>query len=104
MTEHVDSAVPEARETGRLEAFSDGVFAIAITLLVLELKVPDVAVAGTSPKALAALLHQWPSYVGLVTSFSTVLIMWVHHHAILRLTCAGPTRGCISRTAGCCSV
>jgi len=49
------------------------VFAIAITLLVLELKVPDVAVAGTSPRALAAaLLHQWPSYVGLVTSFSTV--------------------------------
>jgi len=88
MTGRVDSAVPEARETGRLEAFSDGVFAIAITLLVLELKVPDVAVAGTSPKALAAaLLHQWPSYVGLATSFSTVLIMWVHHHAILRNVC-----------------
>ena len=76
--------VSEEKETGRLEAFSDGVFAIAITLLVLELKVPDTS-AATSPVALAkALLQQWPSYVGLVTSFFTILIMWVHHHAILR--------------------
>jgi len=80
--------VNEEKETGRLEAFSDGVFAIAITLLVLELKVPDVATAAHSPAALArALLQQWPSYVGLVTSFFTVLIMWVHHHAILRNVC-----------------
>jgi len=76
------------KETGRLEAFSDGVFAIAVTLLVLELKVPDVANAGIAPAALAkALWHEWPSYVGLVTSFFTVLIMWVHHHAILRNVC-----------------
>lgn len=75
----------EEKETGRLEAFSDGVFAIAITLLVLELKVPTVSETGGSPGALAkALLQQWPSYIGLVTSFFTVLIMWVHHHAILR--------------------
>jgi len=78
----------EEKETGRLEAFSDGVFAIAITLLVLELKVPDLALTGGSPSALAkALLQQWPSYVGLVTSFFTILIMWVHHHAILRNVC-----------------
>jgi len=76
------------KETGRLEAFSDGVFAIAITLLVLELKVPDVGSAGMAPSALAkALWHEWPSYVGLITSFFTVLIMWVHHHAILRNVC-----------------
>jgi TMEM175 potassium channel family protein len=76
------------KETGRLEAFSDGVFAIAITLLVLELKVPDLHAASGSPAALGeALLQQWPSYVGLVTSFFTVLIMWVHHHAILRNVC-----------------
>jgi uncharacterized membrane protein len=75
----------EEKETGRLEAFSDGVFAIAITLLVLELKVPAVSVAGVSPGSLGkALLQQWPSYIGLVTSFFTILIMWVHHHAILR--------------------
>jgi uncharacterized membrane protein len=78
----------EEKETGRLEAFSDGVFAIAITLLVLELKVPEVKDAGSSAAALAkALLQQWPSYIGLITSFFTVLIMWVHHHAILRNVC-----------------
>ncbi len=84
MEEHIAHAHPE-KETGRLEAFSDGVFAIAITLLVLELKVPSLTVASGSPAELGkALLRQWPSYIGLVTSFFTILIMWVHHHAILR--------------------
>jgi uncharacterized membrane protein len=82
------SEASEEKETGRLEAFSDGVFAIAITLLVLDLKAPDAAATGGSPLQLAkALLQQWPSYVGLVTSFFTILIMWVHHHAILRNVC-----------------
>jgi TMEM175 potassium channel family protein len=73
------------KETGRLEAFSDGVFAVAITLLVFELKVPPIPPDGATPAALAqALLHLWPSYFALVTSFFTILIMWMHHHAILR--------------------
>lgn len=73
------------KETGRLEAFSDGVFAIAITLLVLELKVPTIPASGATFASLAkALLQLWPSYLALVTSFFTVLIMWMHHHAILR--------------------
>jgi Endosomal/lysosomal potassium channel TMEM175 len=60
----------EEKETGRLEAFSDGVFAIATTLLVLDLKDPDAAVTGGSPAQLAkALLRQWPNYIGLVTSY-----------------------------------
>jgi hypothetical protein len=55
-------------------ASSDAVFAIAIALLVLELKVPDLGAAGVSPGSLGkALLQQWPSYVGLVTSFFTIL-------------------------------
>ncbi len=75
-------AIPE-KETGRLEAFSDGVFAIAITLLILELKVPALVSADISAPSLGkALLQQWPSYFSLVTSFFTILVMWLHHHAI----------------------
>jgi uncharacterized membrane protein len=67
-------------ETNRLEAFSDGVFAIAITLLILEIKVPrDLAPPATLAQALA---HQWPSYLAFVTSFFTILIMWVNHHRL----------------------
>ncbi len=71
-----------ARFTGttRLEAFSDGVFAIAITLLILDIKVPrDVVLPETLGAALA---HQWPSYLAFVTSFVTILIMWVNHHRL----------------------
>jgi Endosomal/lysosomal potassium channel TMEM175 len=76
MPEQVANPPTEARHTSRLEAFSDGVFAIAIMLLVLELKVPNLETAGSSPAALGkALLPQWPSYAGLVTSFFTILIM-----------------------------
>jgi uncharacterized membrane protein len=66
--------MPEAKETGRLEAFSDGVFAIAITLLVLDLKVPS----GTP--LLTGLLGEWPVYVAYVISFAFILIMWMNHH------------------------
>ncbi len=87
MQEPISQPQPE-KETGRLEAFSDGVFAIAITLLVLELKVPTLPSTGITPAALAqGLLQQWPSYIGLVTSFFTILIMWVHHHGIFRNIC-----------------
>ena len=71
----------EEKETGRLEAFSDGVFAVAITLLVVDLKVPLTDLKTASSLALA-LLRQWPSYLAFVTSFATILIMWVNHHAI----------------------
>lgn len=64
--------------TTRLEAFSDGVLAIAITLLVLEVKVPS---AGHG-KLLAALRDQWPSYAAYALSFVVIGIMWVNHHGI----------------------
>ena len=65
--------------TSRTEAFSDGVFAIAATLLVLELKVPDVEPGGLSD----ALTGSWPSYATYVVSFLTIGIIWVNHHAVL---------------------
>jgi uncharacterized membrane protein len=79
------SAPGEEKETGRIEAFSDGVFAIAITLLILELKVPHLPEGAPAGALAAALLHQWPSYVALVTSFFTILVMWANHHAVFAL-------------------
>ena len=72
-----------ASDTTRLEAFSDGVFAIAITLLVLDLKVPRELAEG--PSLGRVLLAQWPSYLAFVTSFLTILIMWVNHHRMFTL-------------------
>jgi uncharacterized membrane protein len=72
----------DARETGRVEAFSDGVFGIAVTLLVLDLKVPRTAdLAGRAALA-TALIRQWPTYLSYVLSFLTVLIMWANHHRL----------------------
>jgi uncharacterized membrane protein len=64
--------------TTRLEAFSDGVIAVAITLLVLDIRVPDV-----SHGLGHALLRQWPSYAAYVTSFITIGIIWINHHAAI---------------------
>jgi uncharacterized membrane protein len=75
----------DVNETARVEAFSDGVFAIAVTLLVLQLKVPVLPAKPTPPMLAAALAEEWPSYFAFATSFVTVLIMWVNHHAIFRL-------------------
>jgi uncharacterized membrane protein len=77
----------EHKETGRIEAFSDGVFAVAITLLVFDLKVPQPPPGETFTVAELgkALYLQWPSYLAFVTSFATILIMWVSHHSIFKL-------------------
>ena len=68
------------KETSRLEAFSDGVFAIAITLLILDIKVPRELPEGVS--LWQALLRQWPSLIAFLTSFFTILIMWINHHRV----------------------
>ena len=64
---------------GRLEAFSDGVFAIAITLLVLELSVPKGHPEGGLWGALG---REWPSFFAYLVSFLVIGIMWVNHHAM----------------------
>ena len=68
--------------TGRIEAFSDGVFAIAITLLIIEIAVPHVQGGDSLGDALA---DQWPSYFAYVLSFVTIGIYWANHHSFFRL-------------------
>jgi uncharacterized membrane protein len=67
----------DGKEPSRTEAFSDGVFAIAITLLVLDLRVPQLEESASSVELAHALLKRWPSYLAFVTSFATILIMWI---------------------------
>lgn len=66
--------------TGRAEAFSDGVFAIAITLLVLDIGVPS----RDFDNLWSGILHQWPAYLAYVTSFMTIGGIWLAHHGIFR--------------------
>ena len=72
----------DTMDTARLEAFSDGVFAVAITLLALEIRVPGVRGGETLT---SALLGQWPSYFAYALTFIYILIMWINHHALFRL-------------------
>jgi uncharacterized membrane protein len=70
-------------ETNRIEAFSDGVLAIAVTLLVLDLRVPlKEALRGSLASALAG---KWPAYAAYVTSFLIIGIIWVNHHGVFEL-------------------
>ncbi len=79
-------------ESSRVEAFSDGVFAIALTLLVLDLQAPS----GGRGTFLDALATQWQSYLALLASFLNISAIWVHHHDLftrvrrvdIRLICA----------------
>jgi len=75
-------------ETARVEAFSDGVFAIAITLLILDVHVPTSAPGHLG----TALARQWPTYIAFLMSFSFIGIMWVNHHRLFN-----HIRGCDNR-------
>jgi uncharacterized membrane protein len=66
-----------AREIGRMEAFSDAVFAIAITLPIVELRAPEL---GAGLSLATALGEQWPAYLAYGLSFLVIGIYWVHHH------------------------
>jgi uncharacterized membrane protein len=66
--------------TNRLETFADGVFAIAATLLILNV---DAQVSGQSGALSSRLLHIWPSYVAYGVSFLTIGIIWVNHHTVM---------------------
>ena len=77
-----DPSAPTALfSTGRLEAFSDGVFAIAITVLVLDLVVPEPSELEGETLA-HALGQEWPSYFAYLVSFLVIGIIWMNHHAL----------------------
>ena len=74
-----DTRLPaDEKETNRVEAFSDGVFAVAITILVFGITLPRELRPGQP--LLTALLAQWPAYLAFLTSFATIGIMWINHH------------------------
>ena len=77
-SEDIERERPLSLRTARLEAFSDGVFAIAITLLVLEISVP----AHAEDDLLGAVLDQWPSYLAYFVSFATIGAIWLAHTAV----------------------
>jgi len=64
----------------RLELFSDAVFAIAITLLIIEIKVPDHSSIHSVNDLINALVHLWPSYFAFLYAFGGILVQWVVHH------------------------
>ena len=73
------------KETGRVEAFSDGVFAIAITLLILEIKVPKLSARQPTGGARPGAPRLWPSFLAFLLSFFAILIMWINHHGLFNL-------------------
>src|SRR5437588_2287503 len=76
----------EEKETGRVEAFSDGVFAVAITLLVLNIKIPGLDLSSSNLRNDAqlwpVLLNEWPMLAAYATSFATIGVMWINHHRL----------------------
>jgi uncharacterized membrane protein len=68
-------------DTRRVEAFSDGVFAIAITLLILAVGIEEAIADGAVEETLR---HLWPAYIAYAVSFLTIGIMWINHHAVFR--------------------
>lgn len=65
----------------RFEAFSDGVFAIAITILAIEIKVPDLSKA-TPSEAIIEIIHIWPHFLSYITSFLVIGVIWLNHHTL----------------------
>jgi uncharacterized membrane protein len=70
-------AVPNTRRTERLSAFSDGVFAVLITVLVLELRPPELP-------TFKALLSLWPTWLSYAVSYLFIAIVWANHHHLMR--------------------
>jgi uncharacterized membrane protein len=75
----------DAHSNSRLETFCDGVFAIALTLLIIDIRIPRSEGIETTPALWHALRHLAPSIFAFVLSFAIILITWVNHHRFFRL-------------------
>ena len=75
----------ESNVHARLEAFCDGVFAIALTLLIIEIRIPEMESIGSNADLWRALQHLAPAILAFLLSFIVILITWVNHHGTLRL-------------------
>jgi uncharacterized membrane protein len=69
----------------RVETFSDGVFAIIVTLLVLEIKVPHISIHKNTEQLLIALIGLLPKFISWLISFFTVCVIWVNHHRLFKM-------------------
>ncbi|HEX2864466.1 MAG TPA: TMEM175 family protein, partial [Deinococcales bacterium] len=74
---------PVFEKSSRVEPFSDGIFAIATTLLVLEFRVPELPAGSASADLARALLGLWPSMLAYLLAFLTLLVAWIGHHILL---------------------
>jgi uncharacterized membrane protein len=72
------------RDRDRIVNLSDGIFAIAITLLVLDIRVPDIPEGMVASELPAALLSLWPKYLSYFLSFVAIAVFWSVHHSIFR--------------------
>jgi uncharacterized membrane protein len=77
--------MPEPNPYARLEAFSDGVFAIALTLLIIDIKIPPTTEINSTADFWHGLKHIGPSIFAFILSFTIILITWVNHHNALKL-------------------
>jgi uncharacterized membrane protein len=82
MTESREQRAESSRELERILYFSDAVFAIAITLLVLNIEVPDIPQELVAEELPGRLIGLWPKYLSYVISFLVILIFWISHHTI----------------------
>ncbi len=74
----------ERLNPGRVEALSDGVFSVAVTLLVLNIQIPHFGADKTASDLVAAMLEQWPSYLAFALTFISLGSVWVSHHQMFR--------------------
>ena len=73
----------ETESTSRIEAFSDGIFGVAITLLAIDLKAPALETI-SNHHLLDSMLERWPEYLAVLSSFASVLLMWMSHHEVFK--------------------